>query len=69
MGAAPPAAGLSGAYTLVAGTPPAGDGTAIAEADSGFPQSMQKRDPGSFRRPQMAQVNTTGGASAAFGVG
>jgi hypothetical protein len=27
-----------------------------AEADIGFPQSMQKRDAGSFSRPQKAQA-------------
>jgi hypothetical protein len=45
----------------VAGGPPAaaGDGNAIAEADSGLPQSMQKREPGSLFRPQCAQVITS----------
>jgi hypothetical protein len=42
---------------------------AIAEALSGFPQSIQKREPGSFCRPQCAHVVTTRGASAGIGVG
>ncbi len=67
------------AYTRVAGGPPAaGTGIAMAEADSGLPQSMQKREPGSLLRPQCAHVITvvaaSGGenwreASANIGVG
>jgi hypothetical protein len=56
----------------VAGTPLAAAPTGefiIAEALSGFPQSMQKREPGSFCRPQTAHVVTTRGASAGIGVG
>ena len=70
FGALVPAAPPAG-YTRVAGRPPAASGetTAIADADSGFPQSMQKRLPESLLRPQWAHVVTTGEASAKNGVG
>jgi hypothetical protein len=50
----------AGPYTLVAGAPlgPASEGIAMADMDSGLPQSMQKREPGSLLRPQCAQVIT-----------
>jgi hypothetical protein len=60
----------SGAYTLVAGTgaAPAADArwpaAAIAEADSGLPQSMQNREPSSLRRPQWAHISMEPEASA-----
>jgi hypothetical protein len=37
---------------------------AIAEADSGLPQSMQNREPSSLRRPQWAHISMEPGASA-----
>jgi hypothetical protein len=61
--AALPPAG-TGAYTRVAGGAlPVGDPigpTAMAETDSGLPQSMQNLDPGSFCRPQWAHFITFG---------
>jgi hypothetical protein len=53
--------------TRVAGTPPADAlGRPTAEADIGFPQSMQNRDPSSLVRPQWAQVITVRKAPAEF---
>ena len=43
---------------------PAGAPTAIAETESGFPQSMQNRESDSFFRPQCAQVVTSKKAPA-----
>lgn len=62
-------AGSLAVWTLVAGMPdgPLPDCTAemaIADAESGLPQSMQNREPSSFCRPQWAQVATLLNASA-----
>ena len=59
----------SAAYTLVAGIGlPAADArklaAAMAEAESGFPQSMQNREPSSLRRPQWVHITMEPGASA-----
>src|SRR3954466_3971599 len=50
---------LAGAGRMPSGAEPVGangDPGRAADADTGFPQSMQKRDAGSFSRPQKAQV-------------
>jgi hypothetical protein len=59
--ASPAPAGSAAWFTRVAGTEPPRPGAwmAMADADSGLPQSMQNREPSSLRRPQWAHVVTS----------